>query len=57
MELPVVVLVTVAGVTLAEADFLASLPLIIRADNNVNLSSVFIKTVDNCGGKDTMERS
>ena len=48
---------TVAGVTLAEADFLAILPLIIRADNNVNLSSVFIKTVDNCGGKDTMERS
>ena len=57
MELPVVVLVTVAGVTLTEVVCLASLPLIMRADNNVNLSSVFIKTVDNCGGKDTIERS
>ena len=57
MELPVVVLVTIAGVTLVEVGCLASLPLIMRADNNVNLSSVFIKTVDNCGGKDIIERS
>ena len=51
------VFVTVTGNLLAEAGFLASLPPIMRADNNVNLSSVFIKTVDNCGSKDTMERN
>ena len=41
--------------TVAGADSLKSLPLIMRADNSVNLSNDFIRIVDNYGNKGTVK--